>query len=153
VQGGLADGPWFGKPDVMRRVSTPSVLGDWSYEIADTKLARETRAGTILQLALYFEMLAVAQGARPEQVYVVTPKAINPPHEYRVDDYAAYFRLVRDHLVATVGRRWNDVAADSYREPVDHCDICDWHPQCREKRREDDHLSLVANISRTQRRE
>jgi uncharacterized protein len=153
VQGGLADGPWFGKPDVMRRVSTPSALGDWSYEIADTKLARETRAGTILQLALYSEMLAVAQRARPEHFYVVTPEAVDPPHAYRVDDYAAYFRLVRDHLLATVERRWIDVAADNYPDPVDHCDICDWNPECREQRRADDHLSLVANISRTQRRE
>src|SRR5215471_5644494 len=39
VQGGLADGRWFGKPDVIRRLARPSALGDWSYEIADTKLA------------------------------------------------------------------------------------------------------------------
>ena len=76
VQGGLRDGQWFGKPDIMRRVDVPSALGAWSYEIADTKLARETRAGTILQLGLYSEMLAVAQGARPEQFHVVTPDAL-----------------------------------------------------------------------------
>ncbi|MGE5098864.1 MAG: nuclease, partial [Deltaproteobacteria bacterium] len=40
VQGGLSDDRWFGKPDVMRRVALPSALGDWSYEISDTKLAR-----------------------------------------------------------------------------------------------------------------
>src|SRR5215216_6095392 len=48
VQAGLSEGRWFGKPDVMRRVERPSALGQWSYEISDTKLARETRAGTIL---------------------------------------------------------------------------------------------------------
>ena len=153
VQGGLADGRWFGKPDVMRRVDRPSALGAWSYEIADTKLARETRAGTILQLGLYSEMLAVAQGGRPEHFYVVTPDAIDPPHTYRVDDYAAYFRLVRAQMLATVGRDWEDVATDNYPDPVDHCEICPWSGECREKRSEDDHLSLVANISRTQRRE
>ena len=37
-------------------------LGAWSYEVEDTKLARETRAGAILQLGLYCELLEVAQG-------------------------------------------------------------------------------------------
>ena len=49
VQGELRDGRWMGKPDVMRRVEKASALGGWSYEIVDTKLARETRAGTILR--------------------------------------------------------------------------------------------------------
>ena len=66
VQGALGDGHWYGRPDVMRRVATPSRFGAWSYETVDTKLARETRAGTILQLGLYSEMLASAQGVVPE---------------------------------------------------------------------------------------
>jgi uncharacterized protein len=153
VQGALADGPWFGKPDIMRRIERPSILGGWSYEIADAKLARETRAGTIMQLELYSELLTVAQGLRPEHFYVVTPETFDSPQTYRVDDYAAYFRLVRDQLLATVERAWEDVAGDNYPDRVDHCDICPWSPECRETRRADDHLSLVAGISRTQRRE
>lgn len=47
VQGALRDGPWFGYPDVLQRVDRASSLGGWSYEVADTKLARETRAGTV----------------------------------------------------------------------------------------------------------
>ena len=45
VQGALADNLWFGKPDLLQRVASPSDFGEWSYEVADTKLARETRAG------------------------------------------------------------------------------------------------------------
>jgi hypothetical protein len=44
----LADGLWSGRADVLRRVVTPGALGAWSYEVYDTKLARETRAGTSL---------------------------------------------------------------------------------------------------------
>src|SRR5207244_3361034 len=57
VQGALRDGHWFGRPDVLRRMATPSAFGDWSYEVIDTKLSKETKAGTILQLGLYSEML------------------------------------------------------------------------------------------------
>jgi len=153
VQGGLSDGRWFGKPDVMQRLEKPSSLGAWSYEISDTKLARETRAGTVLQLSLYSEMLGIAQGLKPEHFYVVTPNPDGPVTTYRVDDYAAYFRLIRAQMQATVALGNAAIAAANYPEPVDHCDVCAWSVDCKHKRRLDDHLSLVAGISRLQRRE
>ena len=61
VQGALEDREWYGRPDVLLRTDTPSAFGAWAYEVADTKLARETRGGTILQLGLYCEMLARIQ--------------------------------------------------------------------------------------------
>ena len=153
VQGALRDGRWFGKPDVMQRLEKPSSLGSWSYEISDTKLARETRAGTVLQLSLYSEMLGIAQGLKPEHFYVVTPNPDGPVTKYRVDDYAAYFRLIRAQMEATVALGDAAIAAANYPEPVDHCDVCAWSGDCKHKRRLDDHLSLVAGISRLQRRE
>ncbi|MDQ6886846.1 MAG: TM0106 family RecB-like putative nuclease [Gemmatimonadota bacterium] len=153
VQGALREGRWFGLPDVMQRVETPSDLGAWSYEISDTKLARETRAGTILQLGLYSEMLAVAQGERPEHFYVATPESGTTVHRYRVDDYSAYFRFIRGQMEKTVALDDDLVAGANYPEPVDHCEVCAWFGECDRRRRADDHLSLVAGISRLQRRE
>ena len=43
-QGVLFDEPWLGKPDFLRRTEVPSDLGNWSYEVVDTKLAREAKA-------------------------------------------------------------------------------------------------------------
>lgn len=43
VQALLQDTQWSGRPDVLRRVLTPSTFGRWSYEVLDTKLAKETR--------------------------------------------------------------------------------------------------------------
>src|SRR6266513_43564 len=57
AQGALSDGEWFGRPDVLRRVEKPSKRWTWSYEVADTKLARETKATAILQLSLFSEKL------------------------------------------------------------------------------------------------
>jgi predicted RecB family nuclease len=153
VQGALQHQQWYGRPDIMLRVPLPSRFGPWSYEVSDTKLARDTRAGAILQLGLYSEMLSVAQGRSPEYFRVVTPDPHHPEHAFRVDDYAAYFRLVLDQLASTVMRPADDVAAEHYPEPVEHCDICAWLTYCVGKRRADDHLSLVAGITRVQRRE
>jgi predicted RecB family nuclease len=153
VQGALRRGRWFGKPDVLLRVAKPSALGDWSYEVLDTKLARETRGGTILQLGLYSQMLAEVQGVHPEFFYVVTPDRTNPRHSYRLKDYAAYFRLVQRQMLETAERDCDAIAAAHYPEPVEHCEICRWVRDCEEKRRADDHLSLVAGIGRLHRRE
>jgi uncharacterized protein len=150
VQGALSDGRWYGRPDVLLRVEAAGGFGAWSYEAVDTKLSRETRAGTILQLGLYSEMLGVAQGRRPEHFHVVTPFA---PHPYRVDDYAAYFRLIRSEMASTVLQDHAALFAAHYPEPVPHCDVCCWSSECNRKRRADDHLSLVAGITRLQRRE
>ena len=62
-----------GRADILRRVDVPSALGEWSYEAIDTKLARETRGGTILQLSLYSGLVGAVQGKLPEYMYVVAP--------------------------------------------------------------------------------
>ena len=72
VQPALRDGRWFGRPDVLRRIELQSALGAWSYQVVDTKLAKDTRGGTILQLALYSELLGIVQGTLPELFRVVT---------------------------------------------------------------------------------
>jgi hypothetical protein len=151
-QATLRDGRWAGRPDVLRRVETLSALGPWSYEVVDTKLAKETRGGTVLQLALS-DLLRVSQGAPPERFQVVTPDPASPVQIFRVQDFAAYFRLGRSRLTAAAHEDPDAIAAANYPEPVEHCDVCRWWSTCDRRRRDDDHLSLVAGISRLQTRE
>lgn len=170
AQGALSDGVWFGRVDVLRRVERPGKWA-WSYEAADTKLARETKGTTILQLSLYSELLAGAQDAEPERFYVVTPAGEEFTEEgYRVDEYAFYYRYVKNRLIDAVQRTTAENAAkaagtgqyalaferemeglNTYPEPVEHCDVCRWFRECNDQRRRDDHLSFVAGIRRQQR--
>jgi len=150
AQGALRHERWSGRADILRRVETPSDLGDWSYEVIDTKLARETKGGTVLQLSLYADLLANVQGVPPENVYVVAPWSNYEPQIFRFADYAAYFRRVKK---ATEEAAEEDDNTTTYPEPKEHCDICRWYNQCEQHRRDDDHLCLVANISKHQIRE
>src|SRR5436309_1846129 len=102
VQATLESGQWFGRADVLRRVERRSKLWDWSYEVYDCKLARETKAETILQLSLYSELLGAVQGVPPEYMYVVPPAESFQPEPYRVLDFAAYYRYVKTRLEKTV---------------------------------------------------
>jgi predicted RecB family nuclease len=147
VQGALSHGGWSGRTDVLRRIDVPSALGEWSYEVIDTKLARETKAGTVLQLCLYSDLLRETQGMAPEFMFVVPPWTAFEPEQYRFADYAAYFRKVQRSLRKALEA---GDAEQTYPEPRPHCDVCRWRVACDGRRRADDHLSLVAGISKLQ---
>lgn len=147
AQAALSHQGWNGRTDILRRVELPSGLGGWSYEPIDTKLARETKAGTILQLCLYADLLTEAQGMAPEYMYVVPPWSEFEPQQYRFADYAAYFRKVKRALATAMA---GPAADNTYPDPIDHCEICRWREACDKRRRNDDHLCLVAGISKLQ---
>jgi predicted RecB family nuclease len=102
AQAALAHRGWGGRADILRRVELPSAIGNWSYEAIDTKLARETKAGAVLQLCLYSDLLAQTQGVAPEHMYVVAPWSDFQPRGYRFADYAAYFRRVKCGLAVAL---------------------------------------------------
>lgn len=144
-QATLFDGTWQGRADFLRRVERPSDLGDWSYEVLDTKLARHVRPHAVHQLCLYSRLLADAQGCAPRAARLIlgdgTWATIDP------GAYGALHRHVARRLRETLGAG----ARVTYPEPVAHCDICAFASECTARRRADDHLSLVAGASRTHR--
>ena len=121
VQGALSHNGWSGRPDVLRRVEQTSSLGAWSYEVIDTKLARETKAGTILQLCLYSQLLGEMQGILPDYMYVVVPWTEYEPEAFRFVDFAAYFRRVKQSFEQALSK---DRLGETYPDPRDHCEVC-----------------------------
>lgn len=145
-QGTLFDGRWRGHPDFLVRIERRSELGDWSYEPADAKLARRVQAGALLQLCVYAEQITRLQGLVPERIAIVTGDGTL--HWHRFEDYSAYYRAVKRALeTRLLGPR--DLPP-TYPSPVDHCRVCRWFGECADRRRADDHLCRVANITRTQ---
>jgi uncharacterized protein len=147
AQAALSHDGWVGRADILRRVDVPSGLGDWSYEAIDTKLARETKAGAVLQLCLYSELIGQIQDLAPEHMAVVVPWSDFEPQIYRFADYAAYFRKVKRELLRSLSE---PEPAATYPDPVEHCEVCVWRGTCEQRRRDDDHLCLVAGISKLQ---
>ena len=145
AQATFFDGRWQGRADFLLRVERASGLGTWSYEPADAKLSRIVKGAAILQLCLYADQLRRLQGVAPENIHVITGDGRT--HAFRLDDYSAYFRRVRRRFEASLA---SEAPADTYPEPVEHCRMCRWWAGCMDRRRADDHLSLVANISRVQ---
>lgn len=144
-QAPLSAGGYSGIADFLLRVETPSALGPFSYEVLDAKLRADTQATTILQLCLYSELVADVQGLWPSWFSVLN--GASQVERHRVEDFRAYYAEAKSWFEAkAVGE-----ACLTYPEPVEHCDVCSWWSTCDQKRRADDHLSLVPRVSRRQR--
>jgi uncharacterized protein len=150
-QATVFDGRWRGHPDfLLRRSDRPSALGPWSYDIADTKLASHVKAAALIQMCVYADRLHQLQGLAPEKLSVVTGDSTS--HPYRYDDYAAYYRSARARFEDRIFGPGAAGTPATYPEPVNHCDVCPWWTMCMDRRRADDHLSIVAGAAKVQRR-
>lgn len=143
-QGAFFDGRWQGFADFLLRVEKPSDLGPFSYEVADTKLARHAKAAALLQTCAYSDQLEAVQGRAPESIHVVLGDQSTASFLYR--DYAAYFRTVRRRFDESAG----EGVRSTYPDRVEHCEVCRWSDRCVAQWRRDDHLVFVAGLGRSQ---
>ncbi len=142
-QGAFLSGNWGGWSDFLELVDTPSNLGDFSYEVTDTKLKRTPHPKHVLQLVLYSDLLDEIQGVAPQFVHVELGNGERAT--LRLKDFSAYARSARERL--------ESFAADpSPTRPVPcaDCGLCRWEDHCKSVWADEDSLFNVANISRTQ---
>jgi predicted RecB family nuclease len=134
-----------GYADFLLRADRPSELGHWSYDVADTKLARKLKVPALLQMASYGEHLRRLQGEPP--VWLTVVAGDGQPHPFPFADVEAYARRL-------VGR-FDGFVADppvTVAEPVAECDQCSWARHCNAGWRAADHLSYVAFLGRGHRK-
>ena len=164
---------WLGLADFLLRVEKPSALGEWSYEVVDTKLARHVKASALLQVCSYVEGLTAIQGVQPEWMHVALGGSARRVEAHRVADYMAYYRTVKAAFEVRVAASGGDSASGAasggesaaggraaatyppqgtYPEPVEHCEVCRWRLVCEARRRADDDLALVAGAPSRMRR-
>lgn len=136
--------PWRGDADFLVRCPRPSVLGDYSYEVLDTKLAKKATPGYLIQLCVYADLLESVQELRPEYTYLLLGDG--QEQRFRVDDFYYYYALARRRFEAWIAAPPSDTNPD----PCAHCTYCHWRDVCAQRWEEDDHLSRVANIRKTQ---
>lgn len=139
----LHDG-WVGHADFVIRCDRPSELGEFSYEVFDTKLSRTAKPTALVQLAEYSAHITRVQGVEPESVHLVLGD--QSIESFRLASISPYHRSIRADFLQSVGPAMLDV----YPDPVAHCSRCDWSGHCKARRVADDHLTLVADLGRTQ---
>ncbi|GGK68058.1 TM0106 family RecB-like putative nuclease [Ornithinimicrobium pekingense] len=138
-QATLFDGSWLGHADFLLRAERPSRLGGWSYDIADTKLARHLSVDALLQMAGYAARLEQLQGTPARRLTVVAGDGRE--HHWRPADVMAYARRMRSRLVGFL-------ASGDETEPAPSaaCGRCRWIEHCTDHWDEVDDLSRVAGL-------
>lgn len=143
-QATLLDAPWFGYADFLVRVDgVPSDLGDYCYEVRDTKLARHPSASALLQMAHYGAILTGIQGVPPPRLSIWLGTGEEFSWDY--SDAAPYLLEARTRFLA-----FRDLDPPTEPEPVAACPTCRWLEWCERTWGSDD-LRNVHRLSRRQR--
>jgi len=136
--------PWHGFADFLIRVEEESVLGGWSYEPVDTKLARSAKASHIVQLGIYARMIANVQGTHPRRVHVQLGDGRRDT--FRMTDFDKTLTAAVHRYLVFVGAG----APGTEPEPCAACPLCPWRGHCGKLWEEEDHLSLVCGLGKPQ---
>ena len=146
-QAAFCDGPFTGYADFLVKVDKSSDLGNFSYEVIDSKLGKKEKASHLIQLCYYSDLLEKLQGERPAYAYIY-PGTMNLL-TYRVASFFSYYTGRKHDFLNHVQEQKQ---ASTTPEPCAHCSTCHWRKHCASVWDQEDHLSLVANINRGQRK-
>lgn len=135
---------FIGITDFLIKVPGKSNLGEYQYEVWDTKLSKKMKPYFAIQLCCYAEMLEKYQGLKPEKVAIVlgNKKVIH----IKTDDYFSYYRMLKSSFLS-FHKSWDKNKIPDPAESKFHGRWSQYAKQILEKRR---HLSLIANITQTQ---
>ncbi len=137
---------WRGFADFLNKRDGPSRLGDYHYEVWDTKLARSAKPYFLVQLCAYAEMLEHIQGVRPKEVEIVLGNGNRV--RFTTDHYFYYYRELKKTFIEY--QNTLDLTAPPY--PGDSTGFGRWSTYAEDLLQASDDLACVAFMTRLQAR-
>ncbi|MFN8658896.1 MAG: TM0106 family RecB-like putative nuclease [Candidatus Obscuribacterales bacterium] len=143
-QGALQLDNFAGRSDFLIKVAGASKLGDYHYQVWDTKLSRKAKPYFLIQLCCYAEMLDYIQGVLPEHIGIILGDVSEK--RFRTQDYIYYYRQLKQTFLEAQAN------FDPRLMPIPNgmADHRRWQSEADKILEERDHLSRVANIRSTQ---
>ena len=122
----------------------PSLLGDWHYEVWDTKLASKIKPSFVVQLCCYAQMLESIQGCLPDFITVVLGNSKN--QRLKTRDFFYYYNTLKSSFLSEQ-KKFNP---NSRPDPVDSKNWGNWNDFAEKILIEKDHLFNIATITKAQ---
>ena len=144
VQARLKRDQFAGFSDFLVKTEGESGLGNYHYEVWDTKLSRKVKPQFLIQLSCYAEMLASMQGRKPEYITVVLGNG--EQERFKTQDYFYYYQNVKQAFI-DFQQQWSQ---EHRYDPAMCSSWGRWSTYAQTLLLECDHLSQVANITRGQ---
>jgi len=142
-QAGLAASSFKGYADFLVKVEGKSDLGDFHYEVWDTKLSKTVKPYFIIQLCCYSEMLEALQGRRPQHIVVV----LGDGDHVRLctNDYFYYYKNLKHQFLQT----HKNFSEQNQPNPADSHSLGRWSGYAEKLLEQADHLCQVATITKS----
>ena len=144
AQARLENNQFLGFADFLIKVAGVSKLGNYHYEVWDTKLASQVKPTFAIQLCCYSEMLEAIQGVFPQNITVLL--GTNEKVSLRTSDYFHYYLELKKSFLST-HIQFN---SNNMPDPAESKSWGNWSAFAKQLLIEKDHLLQVANISRSQ---
>lgn len=138
----LENAPFRGYADFLIKVDGESKLGNYHYEVWDTKLSQHPKAYFFIQLCCYAEMLEPLQGCNAKDVVVVlgNEEQVRQP----IDSIRYYYKSLKQSFLS----QEDGFDAASMPDPVESKEWGRWGSVVASILEERDDLSLVATITK-----
>ena len=143
-QAQLGQGQLAGIADFLARKPGQSEFGDYHYEAWDTKLSHSPKASFIIQLCAYTEMLEEIQHCRPNAFEVVL--GTNEQVRFLTKNFIYYFQSLKRSFLEFHDR----CDPTELPDPRLYASYGRWSEYANQILEASDHLSRVANITRSQ---
>ena len=144
VQGRLALNCFSGYSDFLVKIEGRSQLGEFHYEIWDTKLASQVKPTFIIQLCCYSEMIEAIQGRLPEYMTLAYSKGTQ--ERFKTINYYYYYRSLKSAFIETQ----RSFQSTQIPDPAESTNWGDWSGYAEQLFVSKDHLFQVATITKSQ---
>jgi len=141
----LIDENFRGEADFLIKTNTSSDLGDYSYEVYDTKITRNIRPRHITQITAYSDMLGKVQKLLPEKMYLIDGS--DEKHTFKTIEYIDLFNHGKKEFIKFLPKISKEKI---YPEKCSYCNLCDWKNVCDQIWENDNYINLVAGSNKSQ---
>jgi len=141
----LIDENFRGEADFLIKCNTPSELGDYSYEVYDTKITRNLKPRHVTQITAYSDMLGKIQKLMPEKMYLIDGS--DELHSFKIIEYIELFNHGKKEFVKFLSNKNKEKL---YPEKCSYCDLCNWKDECDQIWEKDNYINLVDGLNKSQ---
>ena len=87
------EGKFRGEADFIIKTKQKSNLGDYSYEVYDTKITKNLKPKHVLQVTAYSYLISKITGVLPKQMYLIDGNSKYHPN--KVSEFLDYFKFTK----------------------------------------------------------
>ena len=134
-----------GEADFIIKNNEKSKLGNFSYEVYDTKITKNLKPLHVLQITSYSYLISKITGILPKLMHLVDGN--NEHHSYKVTEFLDYFKFTRSKFKKFLSDKGEK---NLYPEKCNHCNYCIWQEECLKIWVGDNYINQVSRINKSQ---